>query len=370
MKDNESQPPAGAAAPVAVFTVTQGEGHGSETVLANLLRAPLDTPLVVLAPRRSRALRAAADAGHAVFELSEAADRLVVNLAGALRAVTTLRACRAVHAWTARAFDAALLGARLAGRPLTGTLHDHPHAGFHGRTRRRLMRLAANRMVSLACVSRAVADACREAGYRCALPVIHNGLADLPVAARDGAVPSPVRVGFLGMYAAWKGFDLVVRLAAEMPRAAPVQWRLYGEPCAANRRLLDNLAPAARAACVPCGAVSTERIFGEIDILLHASRRFDPLPTVLIEAARAGLPCVCTRVGGAEEVCVDGRTGFVFDPAEPRQGARALERLVRDAALRRTMGREARQRFEAEFSLPRMASAYAELWRRGTESAP
>lgn len=68
-----------------------------------------------------------------------------------------------------------------------------------------------------------------------------------------------------------------------------------------------------------------------------------------LEPMSAGVPVVVTRVGGLPEVVVDEVTGLVVAPGSEPELARALERLLRDRALRQRLGvngrRRARERF-------------------------
>src|SRR2546422_2908287 len=41
-----------------------------------------------------------------------------------------------------------------------------------------------------------------------------------------------------------------------------------------------------------------------------------PFPTVLLEAAAAGVPVVASALGGAGEIVVQGETGLLFDRSE------------------------------------------------------
>ncbi len=73
----------------------------------------------------------------------------------------------------------------------------------------------------------------------------------------------------------------------------------------------------------------------------------DCLPLVLAEAAASGLPTVATRVGAIGELVEDGQSGLLVDPGNRAQLLGAIERLVVDPALRRTMGERAVHRVEA-----------------------
>ena len=73
------------------------------------------------------------------------------------------------------------------------------------------------------------------------------------------------------------------------------------------------------------------------------------VPVAMLEAMACGLPVVATAVGGIPEVVKDGTTGFLLPPRDDAAFLEKLRLLVRDAPLRREMGRAARQRIDAGF---------------------
>jgi glycosyltransferase involved in cell wall biosynthesis len=58
-------------------------------------------------------------------------------------------------------------------------------------------------------------------------------------------------------------------------------------------------------------------------------------------------------VGGIPEMVIDGVTGFLVPPGNPRQLADTLVALIGDADTAQRMGIEARRRVETTFSLAR-----------------
>lgn len=86
-----------------------------------------------------------------------------------------------------------------------------------------------------------------------------------------------------------------------------------------------------------------------VDISVLPSWR-EGLPRSLLEAAASGLAIVATDVPGCREVVEHERTGLLVPLRDPPAIAAALERLIRDPALRERLGREARLRAEKEFA--------------------
>jgi glycosyltransferase involved in cell wall biosynthesis len=95
------------------------------------------------------------------------------------------------------------------------------------------------------------------------------------------------------------------------------------------------------------------------------SSRAEGFPRSILEALRAGLPVVASRVGGVAEAVVDGENGLLVPPWQTQPLAAALDRLAGDPEMRRRLGARARRSFEERFRFERMAaellSIYQEL---------
>jgi glycosyltransferase involved in cell wall biosynthesis len=87
------------------------------------------------------------------------------------------------------------------------------------------------------------------------------------------------------------------------------------------------------------------------------------MPNVLMEASAAGVPVVATDVGGVREVVEDGRTGFVVNPGDLHALIDRLGTLLRNGALRASMGKAGRAKMRAGFSVDRMVERLAGLYR-------
>jgi glycosyltransferase involved in cell wall biosynthesis len=74
-----------------------------------------------------------------------------------------------------------------------------------------------------------------------------------------------------------------------------------------------------------------------------------------LEAQASGVPVVARNFGGVSACIVDGVSGFLCDPADENSFARALNAMVQDDALRRTLSASARSWVTAERSLPAAA---------------
>jgi len=74
----------------------------------------------------------------------------------------------------------------------------------------------------------------------------------------------------------------------------------------------------------------------------------------LLEAAASGLPIVTTNTVGCQDVVENGVNGFLVPVKTVAPLAAALEALISDPELRRTMGKRGRLLVEKEFSSERV----------------
>lgn len=90
----------------------------------------------------------------------------------------------------------------------------------------------------------------------------------------------------------------------------------------------------------------------------------DNLPTVLMEAMAASLPCVSTKLAGVPEMVLDGVTGLLCEEKNPVQLAAALATLLQDQTRCETMGaaglEHAKLHFAKEVTARHLLRAFAD----------
>jgi glycosyltransferase involved in cell wall biosynthesis len=173
----------------------------------------------------------------------------------------------------------------------------------------------------------------------------------------------------------WKEHDVFIHAAGLLARQFPhAHFVLIGaQPNAARWphdlswayfRRLESLARAV----VPSGRVhfldfvpDPPDIMRSLDILVHTCRT-EPFGRVAIEAMAAGTPVVGPSTGGIADTVVDGETGILVSPGQPRAFAAAVARLLRDEDLRERMGRAGRRRAHDVFSLEQHARRINDLY--------
>lgn len=98
------------------------------------------------------------------------------------------------------------------------------------------------------------------------------------------------------------------------------------------------------------------------DIGLNVSHE-EGFSNAVIEGMAAGLPMLVSDVGGNAEAIGDGVCGLVVPPRSPSAIAAALRQLAGDSASRHRMGKAARRRAAAHFSLEACVDRYLKAYR-------
>jgi glycosyltransferase involved in cell wall biosynthesis len=178
----------------------------------------------------------------------------------------------------------------------------------------------------------------------------------------------------------WKAQDDAIRILAELKREHPdVCLLLVGSPKFTSRAArFDSVAFARRLDRLisSLGVQQEVRLLGERDDVSDVLRAADivldpswaePFGMCVIEAMAMGLPVLATSVGGPREVITHGRDGLLLPPRAPTTWAAAASRLLRQPALRASIGRAAQERvvepLSAENYVDRVVAGYAESLR-------
>jgi glycosyltransferase involved in cell wall biosynthesis len=105
------------------------------------------------------------------------------------------------------------------------------------------------------------------------------------------------------------------------------------------------------------------RYVGIMDCLAHLSSR-EALSRALPQALAAGKPVVAYDFDGADEVCLEGQTGFLVRTGEVQTVAARLLQLAKDPALRKRLGLRGQEFVQDQFRVERMVEELYQLYVR------
>ncbi len=183
---------------------------------------------------------------------------------------------------------------------------------------------------------------------------IYNGLESQELAENDGRTPGLV-LG-VGRMVEKKGFDLLIEAVA-LTTEHDMHCVLIGD----GDRRADLEAQAQRLGVAErvtfAGALGQDEVarwLSRAAVLaapcrVGADGNQDALPTVLLEALRAGVPAISTPVGGIEEIVTNGQDGLIVPPEDAGALADAIGTLLGDPAQRSRFGAAGRQKVAQTF---------------------
>ena len=174
-------------------------------------------------------------------------------------------------------------------------------------------------------------------------------------------LPGPI-VLFAGRFVAYKGVDVLIKAAADLPISLVV---VGDGPMRASWTAL-----AARTAgpgrIVFTGEIADDELkayFEACDVfVLPSVTRAEAFGFVLLEAMAHGKPVISTALrSGVSWVNQDGVTGVVVPPGNVATLRAAIQQLTVDVALRQRFGTAGRQRVRGEFSLRQMTDRFVDV---------
>jgi glycosyltransferase involved in cell wall biosynthesis len=202
--------------------------------------------------------------------------------------------------------------------------------------------------------------------------VVHHGIdleeirrrtaeAQLPDSVAE-RMPAPVVACVANMFAI-KGQDWLIRalpaIRAAVPEAVLVlvgdgEWRASLEQLVTEMGVSDRV--------IFTGSIGNPlAIVQRADVVVLPSLS-EGLPIALLEAMAIGRAVVASNVGGIPEVVQDGETGLLTAPADAQALSTAIVQLLKDAALRTSLGTRARAHVERHWSSQRMVESTAAVY--------
>jgi glycosyltransferase involved in cell wall biosynthesis len=196
------------------------------------------------------------------------------------------------------------------------------------------------------------------------IPNVTGGLAIEPAAGCEG---EPGYLLFVGRLRIRKGVEVLLEALRDVRGIRHVELRIAGDGEHRERleRRVSELEMGDRVTFLGnCDAGRVRRLLAGAAALVVPSI-YEGMPLVVLEAMAAGTPVVASAVSGIPEVVVDGETGWLVPPEDPRALARALEDVLARPEEARRRGEAGRRRVDERFR-PSMAAA---RWREAVLAA-
>ncbi|MFA5087596.1 MAG: glycosyltransferase [Candidatus Omnitrophota bacterium] len=187
---------------------------------------------------------------------------------------------------------------------------------------------------------------------------------------RDGRERLENIIIAVGRLVEQKGFEYLIRACGILKRQSVVfRCLIIGEGELKNRfeKLIDSLSLKGY---VEMPGVITQaqirkwlrkaNVFVAPSVIAQNGDR-DGIPNVILEAMALGVPVVASDVSGIPEVVINGETGLLVAPAQERELAKALERVLRQQVPLEDFKRNGRKKIEEEFDIKKNVGKLIEI---------
>ena len=177
------------------------------------------------------------------------------------------------------------------------------------------------------------------------------------------------KIGLVGRISPWKGQHIFLQAAAEVLKRHPTaQFELIGAALFDEQAYEKDLHSLCKSldiehAVTFVGFVKDvpSRVL-QLDILVHASTTGEPYGQVIIEGMAAEKPVVATNGGGVPEIVLDGITGILVPMGDPLAMANAVDYLLENPSIGRSMGQAGRRRAMEQFTVQRTARMVEDVY--------
>lgn len=218
-------------------------------------------------------------------------------------------------------------------------------------------------MDGLVCNTPGIAKCVADLGWKREIKVISNFTSvekAEPISRQRLDTPDDAFVvSAIGRFVQVKGFDVLVKAAAEVPGA--YFWLVgAGEKEAELRSLADGLGISDRVRFV--GWQSDPRPFVAASDCFAMPSNHEPLGNVVLEAWAQQIPVVSTRSEGPSWFVQDGTNGLLVDIKDHQGLAAAISRVRNDPDLAASLVANGTQTLEKQFSKSSIVDAYMALF--------
>ncbi len=177
---------------------------------------------------------------------------------------------------------------------------------------------------------------------------IRNGIPDIPPELMADPSIQPPRLVMVARFDKQKNHRLLLETLAEL-QELPWHLELIGDgPLRGEMEdLAKRLGLKTRVTFSgSCNDVAERLARCQLFLLIT---NWEGLPLTIIEAMRAGLPVVCSDIGGCRELVLDGVNGYVVARGERKSFSGVLNRFIGNASERVSMGDKSRYLYEVGF---------------------
>jgi len=172
-------------------------------------------------------------------------------------------------------------------------------------------------------------------------------------------------IGFVGRLVEGKGVDCFLKAASKIVNKKPsVKFLIVG-----SGPLETGLKDMATELGISKNVIFTgwrDDIYDIIscfDALIQPTTTFpESFGNTILEAMTLSKPVIASRVGGSDEIVIDGKTGFTVEPGDVEQLAEKIIILLNNKKLARKMGYNGRKSSEKKYDAKKESLLYEKIY--------
>jgi glycosyltransferase involved in cell wall biosynthesis len=179
-----------------------------------------------------------------------------------------------------------------------------------------------------------------------------------------GLLPDAPIVGIVATLRSWKGHRFLLEALAALPDPS-TQLVIVGD--GPQRTALEAQAASLGLTARVVFAGNRDQVapwLQSFDVFALPSYANEGVPQALLQAMFTGLGAVTTDAGAIPEIAIDGKTALLVPRENVPALTAALGRLLADPALAESLGRAARERVLARYSLATMLDRMEAVFER------
>jgi glycosyltransferase involved in cell wall biosynthesis len=194
--------------------------------------------------------------------------------------------------------------------------------------------------------------------------LLHNGIDYRPYLETKNDIRNEISgsegkflIGMIGRINPWKGQGYFLDIARELVQKHDnVHFVVVGDAYPGTEHLVAEMEEKIEKSGLPSYVSylgfrrDIPEILNSLDIFVLPSILPDPFPTVILEAMASGKPVIATAHGGAKEMILDGKSGYLIPWDDAKSAAATISALIKDEGLRKKMGGKSRSRVLETFS--------------------
>jgi hypothetical protein len=241
------------------------------------------------------------------------------------------------------------------------------YAGFYHRIRNIIEKLTSNSLHYIA-VSRTIYNQLVRIGLSPEnMTVIHPAYDENLRPPKRKSKRDRLIFGAVGRLESVKGFDILIKAFSEVIKeCSSAVLHIYGD--GSQKKYLENLIRklGLENSVFLKGYRPAQEIFDSIDVFVSSSLS-EGFPLALLNAARLGIPSICTRAGGQTEIIRNEDMGLIAEPGSIDSLADALLAACKDYEKMLKLAENAKISITDEFSPENLVKKHDEFFRKIAE---